>query len=187
LSTPRGKSAWGSAAAQEILDNDNITLADSHVTQICDGATAQENIEDTANGHDARRSGYQANLDWDQAPGGFVALSPGMLYGLLALAAKYKFTVSELAGGQHHQASSFHYLGLAVDINWINGLHLSDNTPAVKKVVKNFTSDALFWGARRAKFEADNHMHIEWSGALDPAPDPSVGAGMNYVAEEDDA
>ena len=58
-----------------------------------DEAHAARNIEDTAAGRPARRSAY------GNAPGGTVELRAALLDGMLALAGRFAYRVSEIAGG----------------------------------------------------------------------------------------
>jgi len=110
-----GESPMNAAAiAEEILSSPRIKLATSHVSGVVDEANAHQTMEDTAGGHAAHRSSYGG------APGGTVALNLSMLRGLIALAERYSFAVSELCGGSHNP-NSRHYAGVAFDVNEING------------------------------------------------------------------
>ena len=100
--------------AEEILSNPRIKLATSHVSGVVDEANAHQNMEDAADGHAAHRSSYGG------APGGTVSLNLSMLRGMLGLAERYSFAVSELCGGSHNP-NSRHYAGVAFDVNEING------------------------------------------------------------------
>jgi hypothetical protein len=100
--------------AKLILQNKNISLLTYQPSGKVDGASAYDNIIDTANGKPAKRSGY------GNAPGGTVSLSPTILKGILILANKYKFRVTSIAGASH-SANSKHYLGTAFDIDLLNG------------------------------------------------------------------
>ena len=102
------------AIAEEILSSPRIKLATSHVSGVVDEANPRQNMEDTAAGHAAHRSSYGG------APGGTVALNLSMLRGLIGLAERYSFAVSELCGGSHNP-NSRHYAGVAFDVNEING------------------------------------------------------------------
>ncbi len=100
--------------AEEILSSPRIKLATEHFSGVADEGNALQNMEDAAAGFAAHRSSYGS------APGGTVALSQSMLRGLLGLADRYSFAVSELCGGSHNP-NSRHYAGLAFDVNEING------------------------------------------------------------------
>ena len=90
LSGLAGKIAAATAQdlANQVLNNPRITLARVHVSGVVDGADAHSNIVDTAQGRQARRSGYGT------APGGTVGLDTRMLQGVLNRAAAVSFSVS---------------------------------------------------------------------------------------------
>jgi len=141
--------------ADQILNNANIALAAAHVKTPLDNATARRNIEDTANGGLAFRSS-QGN-----APGGAVKLDIRLLVGLLALAETYRFSISELAGGEHSRTSR-HYSGVSVDVNVINGRRVSATHPDVAK----FKRDCRKLGATEVLGPGDpdhaTHIHCTW-------------------------
>ncbi|MBA3468387.1 MAG: peptidoglycan-binding protein [Herpetosiphonaceae bacterium] len=115
----------GSTRAQlatTIRDSSRIKLATVHVSGVVDSANARQNIVDTANGGAARRSSYQ------NAPGGSVYLDTRLLNGMITLSQSWTYSVSEIAGGSH-SATSRHYAGVAVDVNVINGSHVSSSHP----------------------------------------------------------
>lgn len=143
------------ALAQTILNNPNITLATAHSSGQVDDANARQNIIDTAAGRPARRSSYGS------APGGTVPLNARLLEGLLALAERLTFAISELAGGGH-SPNSRHYVGVAVDINAINGEHVSANHPDVRR----FGERCAALGATEIRGPGDpghsSHVHVAW-------------------------
>jgi rare lipoprotein A len=104
--------------AARILAERRIGLATGHLDprgdDPPDGATAHDNIADTARGMPARRSSYGSGV------GGTVALSPAMLRGLLDRAAAFTFSVAEIAGGSHPRTNA-HARGLAFDVDSIDG------------------------------------------------------------------
>jgi hypothetical protein len=102
------------ALATSILASGRIELATTHASGKIDHANARQQMEDTAAGRAAQRSSYGT------APGGAVKLDKQLLRGILALADRYSYAVSELAGGSHNP-NSRHYAGLGVDINEIDG------------------------------------------------------------------
>jgi hypothetical protein len=142
-------------AAQDLAGNNNVTLANSHVSGVVDGATARQNIDDTAAGGFAERSSY------GNAPGGSVQLDTSLLDGLNALANLYSFRVSEIAGGSHSQ-NSRHYAGVAADIDEINGVPVSSTHPDLAA----FLDDARDLGATEVLGPGDpghaTHVHIAW-------------------------
>jgi hypothetical protein len=144
--------AW---LANQILNNANITLATAHVKTPLDNATARRNIEDTANGGIAFRSSH------GNAPDGAVNLDLRLLVGLLALAESYNFSISELAGGSHSKTSR-HYNGVSVDVNVINGRHVSAAHPDVVR----FKRDCRKLGATEVLGPGNpdhaTHIHCAW-------------------------
>lgn len=123
--------------AQQVLAlnlNKRVILATVHESGIDDHAQALYNIQDTAAGKQARRSSY-ANDGLPAAPGGTVLLDQRLLTTMLTLEKTYSFEVSEIAGGCH-SANSRHYRGLAVDVNVINGKHVSPANPYFMQVVQ---------------------------------------------------
>lgn len=110
--------------ARQIRDSAAITLATAHVGGVHAASTARQNIVDTANGLGA------ATSPWSDVPNQRVFLSTAMLNGLLRLTTTYGYTVSvsELVGGDH-SANSRHYVGVALDINVINGSHVGSGAP----------------------------------------------------------
>jgi Putative peptidoglycan binding domain. len=123
--------------AQQVLAlnlKKRVILATVHESGIDDHAQALYNIQDTAAGKQARRSSY-ANDGLPAAPGGTVLLDQRLLTTMLTLEKTYSFEVSEIAGGCH-SANSRHYRGLAVDVNVINGKHVSPANPYFMQVVQ---------------------------------------------------
>ena len=160
--TDKAKKVWRSLietlrknVANGVLINPNITLATTHVSGHVDTANAKQNIVDTSKGNDASRSSYGV------APGGTVKLDLQMLVALLKLADTYKFSVSELAGGEHSKGSR-HYNGATVDVNIINGKRVGGSHPDVPK----FMRDCRSLGATEVLGPGhpghDTHVHCAW-------------------------
>jgi hypothetical protein len=158
----KGKEVWRrlvekirALLAGGILNNANITLATAHVEGVNDNATARHNIEDTSNGRAASRSTY------GNAPGGSVKLDLKVLTGILKLAETYSFSISELAGGEHSRTSR-HYDGVTVDVNVLNGRHVSATHPDVA----NFKRGCRSLGATEVLGPGDpghaTHIHCAW-------------------------
>ncbi|MER7046350.1 peptidoglycan-binding domain-containing protein [Streptomyces jumonjinensis] len=110
--------------ARQIRDAAAITLATAHSGGVDAASTARQNIVDTADGKGA------ATSPWSDVPGQRVFLNAQMLNGLLKLTTDHGYTlsISELVGGDH-SANSRHYVGVAVDINYINGTHVGSGAP----------------------------------------------------------
>src|SRR5688572_4346208 len=97
--------------AVDIRDNNRIYLSTTHPSGVVDNANARQNIVDTANGQQAKRSSYGT------APGGTTWLDPRLLdcMSRLEVVYGYSYSVSELAGASH-SAGSYHYYGTAKDV-----------------------------------------------------------------------
>ena len=146
-----------SALARAILISDRITLSDIHSSGNDDNATALQNISDMADGNQAALSSY------GNAPGGSVMLSVSLLEGILAIAERYTINISELAGGSHSPTSR-HYVGVAADINEVNGEHVSSLSASV---VGDFKQLAQNLGATEVLGPGDDphhqsHFHVAW-------------------------
>lgn len=143
--------------AQLILNNGKITLWPNSPTGSSgsDGADAQSNIRDTANGRAARRSSYE------NAPGGTVYLDTRLLEGMLRLADSYRFRVTSIVGGSH-SVNSRHYAGIAMDIDEINGVHVSSSNPHCRAMMQQCRD----LGATEALGPGDDghstHVHCSW-------------------------
>jgi hypothetical protein len=141
--------------ATAVLANGSITLATVHSSTNVDTATAHDNISDTSAGNPASRS------DYDNAPGGTVALAPVLLQSLLDLAGTYTYSISELAGGSH-TINSRHYSGVAVDVNVINGQHVGAKHPDYEA----FMQQCRDLGATEVLGPGDpghnTHVHCAW-------------------------
>ncbi len=141
--------------AQLILDHANVTLATVHSSGNVDDANVRQNIVDTAAGQAAKRSAY------GNAPGGTIDLEAPLLDGMLALAADFAFRVSEVAGGSH-SATSRHYVGVAFDIDRLQGSPVNAGHPDVP-VVKQKLRDL---GATEVLGPGDpghaTHLHGAW-------------------------
>jgi len=142
--------------AARILAEGRITLATGHLDprgdDPPDGASAHDNVADTAQGRPARRSSYGSG------EGGTVALSPAMLRGLLDRATAFTFGVSEIAGGSH-SGHNRHALGLAFDVDSIDGqpvLRLGGD--AERRFMDGCRAD----GATEVRYEG-LHIHCGWS------------------------
>lgn len=141
--------------AQSILNNSRITLATVHVSGVRDNATARQNIIDTIAGKRAARSSY------GNAPGRSVFLDPRMLNGMLSLAQSYTYSVSEIAGGSHSPTSR-HYDGVAIDVNYINGVHVgsgSSRDRAFMQKCRDLGADQVFGPGDSGH---SRHIHCAW-------------------------
>ncbi|MBF7092865.1 hypothetical protein IUY40_15120 [Flavobacterium sp. ALJ2] len=148
--------------AEKIIKGGRVTFANSHVSGIIDKAMALDNINDTSLGFDAKRSSYQ------NAPGGTVEILCEILYILYELSKVYKLNISEIAGASHSK-NSYHYKGVAIDINIIDGVHLGskDKPSFSEKFHAEFRNKVLKLGATlvldpyNEKTYHYNHIHIE--------------------------
>lgn len=120
-----------------------------------DGADARSNIADTALGKDAKRSTY------GNAPGGRVALSFSLLEGLKTLSDEFSFRLTAIVGGSHSKRSR-HYLGVAMDVDTIDGQRVNKDHPRFRE----FMTKARALGATEVLGPGsrghDRHLHIAW-------------------------
>lgn len=141
--------------ASMILSNKDITLATVHESRKTDNATARQNIEDTSNRLPASRSSYKT------APGGTVLLDIRLLLSILELANRFSFAIAELAGGEHSRGSR-HYAGVTMDVNIINGQHVSARHPGFR----SFMRTCRGMGATQVLGPGDpdhhDHIHCAW-------------------------
>lgn len=145
--------------AQQVLmevTRGRIQLATNHPSGVADSAYALNNILDAAYGYGASRSQYGT------APGGQIELRGDMLRGMLTLAERYSFRVSEIVGASH-SSNSRHYVGVAFDVTQINGRPVGDLD---SQTVREFMDFASQLGATEVLGPGDeghtNHVHIAW-------------------------
>lgn len=141
--------------ARQILAHPNVTLATTHSSGRVDAANARQNLLDTAAGGAAQRSAY------GNAPGGTVALHAHLLDGILTLAGRHAFRISELAGGSHSPTSR-HYVGVALDVDLLDGLPVR----ATNLAVSGFLAELRALGATEVLGPGnpghDTHIHGAW-------------------------
>jgi zinc D-Ala-D-Ala carboxypeptidase len=151
---------YGSSRAQlalRILNSGRIELWPYSPTETTssDGADALSNIRDTAAGKAARNSSYK------NAPGGSVYLDQRLLAGMLQLANTYTFRVTSIAGGSHSKTSR-HYVGVACDVDMINGVEVSSSNPYYRE----FMQKCRDLGATEVLGPGDKdhstHVHFTW-------------------------
>lgn len=103
--------------AARILADRRIGLATGHGDARGDfppdGASARDNIADTAHGRPARRSA------WAAGGAGSVSLDPRMLEAMLGLASSLSYDVAEIAGGS--AAGSSNAAGRGFDVDAVDG------------------------------------------------------------------
>ena len=141
--------------AREVLANPGITPASIHTSGVVDNANARQNLQDTEKGLQAARSSYGG------APGGVTPLDTRMLTGLRELGRTYTFSISELAGGAHSR-NSRHYVGLAADVNIVNGKpvrasHL--DVPSFKDACRSLGATEILGPGNPGH---DTHIHCAW-------------------------
>ena len=144
------------ALAKEILRHPRISLANFHVSGRRDHATALDNLQQTARGGAARRSYY------GRAPGGYTKLDVRMLRALTKLADEgFRLRVTEVAGGSH-SSKSRHYVGVAFDVDYINGQKVGWGHPSYRRFIKRCRS----LGATEVFGPGDpghsSHVHVAW-------------------------
>lgn len=120
-----------------------------------DGATAYDNMRDTANGLMAKNSCYE------NAPCGQAYLDISMLASMRTLANSYTYLVTSIAGGSH-SINSRHYVGVAFDVGVINGIGVSAGNP----YVSGYMATCINLGATEVLGPGDaghdTHIHCAW-------------------------
>jgi peptidoglycan hydrolase-like protein with peptidoglycan-binding domain len=157
VTPPPASAASRVRLAQQILNHPQITLWAYSPTDSSssDGADALSNIRDTAAGRAAKRSSY------GNAPGGSVYLDTRMLDGLLKLARVYRLQITSIAGGSH-SSTSRHYAGIAFDINYINGVHVTSSNPyyqALMQLCRTLGATEVLGPGYPGH---DTHVHCAW-------------------------
>jgi hypothetical protein len=159
LDLHRSSAAERIALAQSLLErtkSGRLELLSRNVSGVVDGADALSNIRDTAKGRPAKRSSYEG------APGGSVSLSLPMLRALNQLTAEFSYAVTSIAGGSHSRGS-LHYLGVAFDVDTINGQRVSASHPRFKY----FMQRARALGATEIYGPGDRghsgHIHVAFA------------------------
>ena len=142
--------------SQKVLEHPNIRLMRGHVSGKVDTATAYHNIASTARGYSARLSSY------GRAPGGYTKLDTRMLKTMLYIANKgWTYHVTEIAGGSHSR-NSRHYVGVAFDVDRINGVKVRRGNPYMHRFMsicrKRGATEVLGPGDRGH----NSHIHIAW-------------------------
>ena len=142
--------------AVSLLENPNAEFANYHVSGRRDNATALDNMKQTAAGFPAACSTY------GRAPGGCTHLSTQMLHAMDVLAKQgYRFHVTSIAGSSHSSRSR-HYLGVAFDINRINGVPVRHGSAHWREFIRK--CEAM--GATETLGPGDpahsTHIHVAW-------------------------
>ena len=143
--------------AQQVLNHNNISLWPHSPTgsNSSDGADAHSNVSDTASGRAATRSNYE------NAPGGSVNLDTRMLDGMLKLANTYDIEVTSIAGGSH-SSTSRHYAGVALDVNEINGVHVTASNPYYRALMQKCRDLGATEVLGPGDSGHDTHVHCAW-------------------------
>ena len=142
--------------ALSLLESPNVQFANYHVSGRRDNATALDNMKQTAAGVPAARSSY------GRAPGGYTQLSPDMLKAMKVLSDQgYRFHLTSIAGSSHSSRSR-HYLGVAFDVNTINGVPIRRGSP----YWRDFLNKCRAMGATELLGPGDpahsTHIHVGW-------------------------
>jgi hypothetical protein len=150
-----------SQSASRIIANSNVTLASVHVDPRGEGdnASAAQNLADASNGLQVHTSVY------GDAQGQEVSLSYALLCGIENLGQSFKFSISEIAGGDH-AANSSHYSGNSMDVNLVNGIRVN----LMSEADINAFRDAVFATGAKVVYDPyhdpygghSNHFHIQW-------------------------
>ena len=142
--------------AISLLSSSKVQFANYHVSGRRDNATALDNLKQTAAGVPAARSSY------GRAPGGYTQLSPEMLRAMKVLSDQgYSFHITSIAGSSHSSRSR-HYLGVAFDVNKINGVPIRRGSP----YWRDFIRKCRAMGATETLGPGDpahsTHIHLAW-------------------------
>lgn len=142
--------------AVALLANPNVQFANYHVSGKRDNATALDNLKQTAAGVPAARSSY------GRAPGGYTQLSTDMLRAMKVLSDQgYRFHITSIAGSSHSSRSR-HYLGVAFDVNTINGVSVRHGSAHWREFIRK--CEAM--GATETLGPGDpahsTHIHVAW-------------------------
>ena len=142
--------------AQSLLRNSRVSLLNYHVSGRRDSATARDNLVQTAKGLPAKLSYY------GRAPGGTTRLDVRMLRALHILTREgYSFRITELAGGSHSSRSR-HYVGVAFDIDFLNGRKVKPGHPTYRRFLqrcRQLGATEVFGPGTRGH---STHLHIAW-------------------------
>ena len=142
--------------ATELLTHPRVDALDFHVSGRRDSATAQDNLEQAAQGSMIRRSSY------GNAPGGWTQIDIRLLRALVTLANEgYSFRITEIAGGSH-SGTSRHYSGLAFDVDKVNGHRVRNRHASYKRFIarcKQLGATQVFGPGTRGH---SSHLHIAW-------------------------
>ena len=144
--------------AYQVLNSPDIQLQSTHTSGNVDNAAPEQEVQDTAQGRQAERSAYQT------APGGEVNLSTTLLSALIQLTQapyNYTFRITELAGGAH-STTSRHYAGIAVDVDYINGTHVSASHPDLAAFMRDCRSLGATEVLGPGYINHDHHVHAAW-------------------------
>ena len=138
--------------ATDILRDDDITLATVHVSSGSDGATAERNIIDVANGREAKTSCCSTT-----------PLDLRVLRAVREMGRRGTLSVSEFAGGNHASGSA-HYRGRGVDINWVNGRHVGYGSgyDMAVDMCRKYGANEIFTPANDPWGGHHNHVHCGW-------------------------
>jgi hypothetical protein len=144
--------------ARSIRANSRITLETTHDSGVVDLAHAERNVYDVARGARARRSAYQ------NAPGGLTTLDRRVLLALRYMGSRGSVTVSEIAGGSHAPRSS-HYSGRAIDINWVNGVHVAPGSGygLALAACRKYGATHIWHPSYDPVGGHQHHVHCDWS------------------------
>jgi RHS repeat-associated protein len=150
----------GKNKAGIIQSTPNITLVREHVSPDVgyaknDNSNPDDNLADAAAGNPAKTSEY------GHAKGKEVYLSDALLDGLAALSKEYSFRITELTGGKH-SAITRHYIGVAVDIDEINGVHVTASNPYFKELMARAKELGATEVVGPGSPNHGTHVHLGW-------------------------
>jgi hypothetical protein len=143
--------------ARDILADRSIVLEAVHSGGPTDRATPLEEMRSIAAGQAARRSSFGT------APGGSTRVDLRLLKALRRMGQLGSVRVSEIAGGSH-AGHSQHYLGKAIDINYVNGRHVGSGSSYSMAVsaCRAFGAARVFNPGYDPYGGHGNHVHCDW-------------------------
>mmetsp|Transcript_11180 Transcript_11180/g.45504 ORF Transcript_11180/g.45504 Transcript_11180/m.45504 type:complete len:326 (+) Transcript_11180:90-1067(+) len=164
-----GSGSSRSQLAQQILDSNRITLANVHVAQYSSAvnsaryydSTALKNVQHQAQGVTPYTSCY------GNAPCSRAALSISMMECILSASNSLTLSISSLVGSSH-SSSSKHYNGWAVDVNFVNGVHVARSGAgytgalAFSSICRAFGASLVLDPSNEPQYH-HNHVHCQWN------------------------
>jgi hypothetical protein len=167
--------------AARILQSSKIQLGTSN--QVSDGADARANLVDTAAGRMGKRSSY------GNAPGGTAPVQSSVLQAMLQLTAppySYSFYVGYILGGSH-SSTSRHYVGVAMDVSIINGVHVSSSHPQFRPFMQACRDLGATEVLGPGSAGHDTHIHAAWPRPTGEIPEHEMLEVLEVMLDDEAA